>query len=169
MARRRKKAEKNGKPTQLQIAGVFLFFLILRFLLLFFRENMGSRYTDIMTVFVAFAGLRLKLSGPSLLAWSWIAGISEDMFSGCALGSNALSKLTVAEALSITSRKVEIGNAVVQILLAMVAFALDVLVKYGVAYATLETSLAKQVLASILMIKVATGTILYLITCAIMR
>ncbi len=169
MAKRRRRQKENGNSNFAQSLGIFLFFLLVRMLLLIFSENLASKYLDIMGVFVAFMALRTNTKGIPLLLWAWLGGLTEDLFNGAILGVNALSKITIAEGLNILERKIEVGNTIVQMFLAIAVFAADVLMKYAIATAFLEETVSGNLLLSTITIKVASNTLLFLISCAIMR
>ncbi|BAT71744.1 rod shape-determining protein MreD [Thermosulfidibacter takaii ABI70S6] len=154
---------------QLQILGVFIFFLLIRLFLLFFYEHATTKYIDVMAVFVCFNIMRLKANGTTSLFWAFIAGITEDIFSGGVLGVNALSKVLVAEFFNMLGRKVEIANIALQIPSAIFLFALDTAIKYGAISVFMGLNISEQMFISTAIIKVAVNTIVFLVSYAVLR
>ncbi len=122
-----------------------------------------------MAVFVIYLNLRLRLSDNSSLFFSWIAGFIEDIFSGTILGVNASSKVTISLIIRFVSRKIEIGNFPMQIVIAIFLFAFDVVFKYVLITTILHIALSEQLIWSIILFKISINTILFVLISAILR
>jgi len=158
----------KGKE-KISLLGIFVFFVLIRAFVLFFYDNSVIRLVDVMAVFVAYINLRVDLSDGPAMVLSWIGGLVEDLFSGTILGVNGASKLTMSLFVRFLSKKIEIGNFPVQILIAVFLFLLDVFFKYVLVSVIFHISVAEKLIWSITFIKLSVNTILFVVISAVLR
>lgn len=149
--------------------GVFLFFLLLRLLLLLFCHIQFFRFVDVMAVFVAYISFRLRLKVPVFFFTCWIAGLVEDIFAGTVLGVNAFSKLTMGLVVKLASEKVELGYFALQLVMVMVMLAIDVFVKYALISSVLHVEISQGLVLNTAAIKIILNTVLFVAVRALLR
>ncbi len=154
---------------KINLLGIFIFFVLIRAFILFFYDRSFVRLIDVMAVFVAYINLRISLGDTSALFLSWMGGIVEDLFSGTILGINGASKITMSFFVRFLSKKIEIGNFPIQILIAVFLFILDVLFKYILVSIIFHISVAERLIWSVTLVKLSINTILFVIISAVLR
>ena len=149
--------------------GVFIFFILLRVLVLFFYGTELFRFVDVMAVFVAYISFKLKLKNPTFFFTCWLAGLVEDIFSGTVLGINAFSKLTMGLVVRLVSEKIELGHFALQIIMLIIILAVDVIVKYTLISSVLHMDVSQGLVLNTTAVKIAINTILFVAVKALLR